>query len=290
MPSTANAHYVDIGDTRLWVVEEGPATGPAVLLLHGGPGLDHHVFGDYLDPLADRYRLVYVDQRSQGKSYASPEETWSLGQLAADVNAVAAGLELDRYAVLGHSYGAFVALQHAVDFPGAAAATVLSSGVPSTRYLSVVDGNLASFEPAELREQVASSWAREAEATTAQDFAFLMRDQLPFHFADPRDPRIAEYGRHTARTVYSPDVLRFAANGKYGGMEVEGQLARVTQPMLVLAGRHDRGGALAAAEAMHRGLARSELVIFEESARMTFVEETEAYLAAVRAFLDRTLR
>ena len=31
---------------------------------------------------------------------------------------LARALRLDRYAVLGHSYGAFVALQNAVDYPG----------------------------------------------------------------------------------------------------------------------------------------------------------------------------
>ena len=34
---------------------------------------------------------------------------------------LARALRLERYAVLGHSYGAFVALQNAVDFPGQAA-------------------------------------------------------------------------------------------------------------------------------------------------------------------------
>lgn len=289
MPSDSSG-YVDVGDTRLWVIQRGPETGPPVLLLHGGPGLDHHVFGDYLDPLADKYRLVLVDQRSQGRSYPTPPETWTLDQLARDVDAIAAILELDRYAVLGHSYGAYVALQHAVDNPGAAAATILSSGVPSARYMAVTTESLAKFEPVELREQVQQSWAREADAQSAQDFAYLMRDQLPFHFADPQDPRVAEYGRHTARTVYSPDVLRYAARGQYGAIEVESQLSRVTQPVLVLAGRHDRAGATEAAEVMARKIAKAELVIFEQSGRMTFVEEQQPYLDAVRSFLDKTLR
>ena len=49
-----DGRHVDIGDVRLWVVERGPADGYPVLVLHGGPGLDHHMFGDYLDPLLHR--------------------------------------------------------------------------------------------------------------------------------------------------------------------------------------------------------------------------------------------
>ena len=55
----------------------------------------------------------------------------------------------------------------------------------------------------------------------------------------------------------------------------------------MLAGRHDRTCSVAAAEAMASGLPDAELVVFERSGHMTFVEENEAYLAAVRDFLAR---
>ena len=42
---------VDIGDTKLFVEARGE--GFPVVVLHGGPGLDHHEFADYLDPLVD---------------------------------------------------------------------------------------------------------------------------------------------------------------------------------------------------------------------------------------------
>ena len=95
------------------------------------------------------------------------------------------------------------------------------------RYLGAPSSeNLSRFEPVVLREQVQASWAREAHVQTAEEFAQLMADQLPFHFADPLDPRIADYLERTKDTVYAPDVLRtFSANG-YGGIEVEDRLGR----------------------------------------------------------------
>jgi len=171
----AGGHYVDIGDTRLYVVEHG--SGYPLLVFHGGPGVDHHSFGDYLDALADEYRLILVDQRSNGRSDRAPEDTWTLRQMAADVGSLARALNLGRYAVLGHSYGAFVVLQHAVDFPGDAAQTIVSSGVPSARYLEQIDRNLAAFEPIELREQVTSSWDREKHVRTQKEVGALLHDQ-----------------------------------------------------------------------------------------------------------------
>jgi proline-specific peptidase len=282
MAAAVEGRLVPIGDTRLHVVERG--SGYPLLVLHGGPGLDHRMFGDYLDALGDEHRLLLVDQRAQGRSDRPPEETWTLEQMAADVAALARALELDEYAVLGHSYGAFVALQNAVDHPGAAARTIVSSGLPSARFLANVEANLAAFEPVELRERVTASWAREQHVRTQDEVAELLHDQLPFHFGDPTGD-LADYERRTEGAVYSPEVLRRFANEEYGGIEVEDRLGEIPQPVLVLAGRHDRTCSVEASEAMAAGIPSSELVVFEESGHMTFVEENERYLQVVRDFL-----
>jgi proline iminopeptidase len=281
---------VEVADTRLFVDERGPAGGFPLILLHGGPGLDHLEFGDYLDPITatGRYRLVLVDERAQGRSDRSaPPETWTIARMAADVTDLAAELRLDSYAVLGHSFGSFIALQHAVDYPGGAAATIASGTVASARWLAGVDDELARFEPVDLREQVRSSWEREAFAQTEEDVAALIRDQMPFHFRDPRDPRLAEYDRQTADTRYAPDVLRAFSTAEYGGLDVEDRLPEVRHPVLVLSGRHDRTCPVEAGLDMVARLPAGELVIFEESGHMMYVEEPDKYIAVVTDFLDR---
>jgi proline iminopeptidase len=278
---------VPIDDTELWVVERGDPQAFPLLVFHGGPGLDHHEFAGYLDPLTERgVRLLLVDLRANGCSPATPEATWTLERHAQDVVMLARALRLPRHAVLGHSYGAFVALQAAVDFPGMAAATIVSGGIPSMRFLAAVQANLAAFEPAALREQVTRSWEREPTVRTPQDVAELMADQWPFHFADPLDPRIAAYVEATRDTIYAPDVLRVSAAAGYGGIEVEDRLGDVLGPVLVLTGRHDRACTAEAAEAIAAGIPDARLEVFEASGHMTFVEEPERYVEVVAGFLD----
>jgi proline iminopeptidase len=286
--TTSKSHHINIGDTRLHIVERG--SGYPLIVLHGGPGLDHHMFGDYLDPLTNEFRLILVDQRAQGLSDICPDETWTLGQMARDVTSLASSLGLDKYAVLGHSYGAFVALQNAVDLPGAASQTIVSSGLPSAKYLESVWKNLEKFEPAELREQVTDSWDREKVVKTREEVDSLVHDQLPFQFGNPLDPRIDEFEQRTAGGVNSPEVLRFFANADYGGIEVEDRLDIVSQPVLVLAGRGDRTCVVEGAEAMANGLPNTEFVVFENSGHMTFVEENEKFVRAVREFLNKNIR
>lgn len=64
---------VSLGDTHLFVVERG--TGYSVIVVHGLPGIDHHEFGDHLDSLAERYRLILMGLRGHGRSQDPALET-----------------------------------------------------------------------------------------------------------------------------------------------------------------------------------------------------------------------
>jgi proline iminopeptidase len=286
----AAGQLVRIDDTSLWVESRGPDEGHPLIVLHGGPGLDHHEFADYLDPLTDSgVRLLLVDQRAQGRSLACDPRTWTLERHAQDVIMLARSMRLSRYGVLGHSYGAFVALQNAVDFPNMAAQTIVSCGVASSsRWFGQVEEQLARFEPEDVRRRVVDAWAREETATTPEDVRSIQHDRLPFHFADPTDARIAEYEARSAGAIFAPRVLRHVAMQTGGGIEVEDRLAGVPHPVLVMAGRHDRTCVVDASIAMVEHLPNAELTIFERSGHMPFVEEPDAYAAAVRSFLART--
>jgi proline iminopeptidase len=150
-----------------------------------------------------------------------------------------------------------------------------------------LEQRLAAFEPEDLRRQVQESWEAETSVETQEDFARIMHDQMPWHFADPRDPKIAEYLERAGGAVYSPRILRVFAAAGYGGIEVEDRLGEITHPVLVLAGRHDRTCQPEAAELTAAGIPGAELRIFEHSGHMTFVEEQDAYLETVRDFLER---
>jgi pimeloyl-ACP methyl ester carboxylesterase len=187
--------------------------------------------------------------------------------------------------VFGHSYGAFVALQHAVDYPGMAAATISCAGVPSARWLEGIDAELARFEPEDLRAQVTASWERELSAQTSQEVVDLLYEQIPFHFADPRDPRIPDLIARTEGLTGSPDVLRHFSASEYGGIEVEDRLPDVPQPVLLLAGRRDRACPAAASEAMATRLPHATLRVFEDAGHMMFVESPDAFLDTVAGFI-----
>jgi proline iminopeptidase len=208
--------------------------------------------------------------------------------MAGDVTDLAEALGFDRYCVFGHSFGSFVALRHAVDFPSAragACATVVSGGAPASRWLAGVASQLATFEPEQLRAQVSASWGRERDVETDEAAAALLVDQMPFHFADPLDPRIADYAQRASQMQCSAGVLRHFARQEYGLLDVEDSLGEVDRPVLVLSGRYDRTCPPEAGEEMLRRIPDARLEIFEKSGHMFFVEEQDRFLEVMREFL-----
>lgn len=88
--------------------------GPAVVLLHGGPGAF-----DYLDGLAGLlppgFQTIRYDQRGGGR--APFDGPLGVAQLVDDLEALRQHLQLSSWIVLGHSWGAFLALAYASRYP-----------------------------------------------------------------------------------------------------------------------------------------------------------------------------
>lgn len=277
---------VTIEGTRIFCQPVGSERNYPLILLHGGPGLDHTELHPWMDTLADQFYLIYVDQRGQGRSERVNPETLTLGRFARDVTLLAGELGLARYALLGHSFGAMVAVVHAVE-QGTASHYVISGGTASFgKTIPEINANIEALEPEALREQVHKSWALEPEASTQEDVARIMELQMPFHFADPYGEPLRRFMDQHSGEVYAPEVLAYFARNEYA-MEYEEQLGRVAQPTLVITGAHDRTCTPRAARDIAAGIPGAEVVILPDSGHMGYVEQPGMYFAAVRDFFTR---
>jgi proline iminopeptidase len=130
---------LEVGDGQriYWEVCGNPAGRPAVVL-HGGPGSGAGpAWRHYFD--ADAYRIVLFDQRGCGRStpHASdPSVDLSVNttpHLIADIERLRAHLGIDRWLVLGASWGSTLGLAYAERFPERVSAMVLFSVVTTSR-------------------------------------------------------------------------------------------------------------------------------------------------------------
>ena len=120
------SHRLDVGDGHvLSVLEHGRADGIAAVVLHGGPGSGTSpLLKRFLDPA--RYRILCIDQRGAGASTPTGAIAHNTtAHLVADLRRVRAALDLERWLVVGGSWGATLALAHALDDPDAVSALLL---------------------------------------------------------------------------------------------------------------------------------------------------------------------
>jgi len=114
-----DGHLQVSGGHSLHVWEGGNPDGRPAILLHGGPGSGSSPFlARLFDPT--QYRIIGFDQRGAGRSLpAGAIEHNTLTDLLDDLRTLRRTLRIDRWLVVGGSWGATLALAHAADLPDA---------------------------------------------------------------------------------------------------------------------------------------------------------------------------
>ena len=113
-----NEFKLNVSDIHTIHVEEsGNPNGKPVIFLHGGPGGGiEPVYRQYFDP--EQWRIIIFDQRGCGQSTPHAEllenTTWDL---VADIEKIRGHLDIDKWMVLGGSWGSTLSLTYAISYP-----------------------------------------------------------------------------------------------------------------------------------------------------------------------------
>lgn len=105
------------GKYKVWTktIGEGPVK---VLLLHGGPAATHdylEAFESFLPPAG--IQIIYYDQLGCGNSDQPDDPSlWTLPGFVAELEEVRQGLGLDRFVLLGHSWGGILGIDYALQY------------------------------------------------------------------------------------------------------------------------------------------------------------------------------
>ena len=271
------------GGVTIWYELRGAGAGPPLVIANGGPGFDHGYLlcGDVWDRIAARRRVVFYDQRGNGRSSElKPDTPCGLAEQIADLEALREKLGVDKMDLLGHSWGGYLVMAYAARHADHIAhLMIVDSAAPKIQDTVFLFKNI--YPETQARED-ALAFAIELgdEEAIKKD----LREYMSMLFYSPRarDAMLARfdslsYHPKVNKAVWS-DLQRFDMNPDLAGFKF---------PTLVATGRYDFNVAPSVAWAIHKAIPGSEMAVFEQSGHLPFCEEPDAFIRRIDAFLAK---
>lgn len=283
-PLSTGVHNEVINGIRLWYRVAGPAKGPPVVFLHGGPGQGSQTFSRFAGPALERTnRMVYLDQRGSGRSEKHWRKEYSLALMVDDLEQLRRKWGADRIAIVGHSFGTVLGLEYAATYPQHVSHLVLSGTVVDfPAVLDLACDRLKKVDAATYAKAV----ARLPKGSPRRCHVFA----APRSFIDGNmypDPAIRKLVDETDASDGMKNTGEiFGALAEQGLLEYRFSRAdRLTMPVLAIAGSRDYQAAVEPIRQFVRRLPRASLLEYDGAGHFMYVEQPQRFARDVSSFL-----
>ena len=247
---------------------DGPEGAPLVTLSHS---LAAHLgmWRPQVDALVRRYRILRYDVRGHGGT-AAPDGPYTLEQLSADLAALLDALGIERTHLVGLSMGGMIGQLLALREPGRLVSLVLAE-------------TLAVYRP-----EARAMWQERIDAASGPDgMEPLVEPTLTRWFTAPFKASRPKVMEEVAAMIGATPPRGFIGCCR-ALMELDliGRLPEIRLPTLVVVGRQDPTTPVAGAEAIADAIPGARLVVIEDAAHISNLEQPETFNAALLSFLD----
>jgi proline iminopeptidase len=291
--------FVDANGVLLYYKAVGH--GPALLVVHGGPGASHDYFLPWLLPLARNHRVIFIDERGSGRSEKLQDPAgYTIENMVEDIEAVRKAFRLSKLDLLGHSYGGALAQAYALKYQENLSHLVLGSTWSSTKKLNQVFVRMKEKMAPELRQRIDDAEKRglfghgkpyeQNRYRADYMIAAWGEGYFPYLYQNRPDPNYDP----VAGGNLSWDLYRqmwgsngeFVIDGNLTSVEYTDRLSSIKVPTLILVGDHDECDPELSRD-MQAKIAGSKLAVLPKSGHMTFVDQPDLFVKTVDDFLKR---
>jgi proline iminopeptidase len=289
-PAPLRRGFFPVAGARLCFRDVG--AGAPIVVLHGGPDFDHNYLLPELDRLASEFRLVYYDQRGRGRSARDVDaETVGIDSEMADLDALRRQLGLDAITLLGHSWGAVLALEYATRHPDRVSRLIVVNAAPASHA-----DRLLFRERREATEASRLAKMRKVAATPGfigGDIAAEV-EYYRLHFgATLRKTELLEALMRRLRAHFTPsDILKaraiegrlYAQTWERRDYDLTRRLRSIDIPTLVVHGDRDFVP-LSCARRIAAAARRSRLIVLADCGHFAYLEHPAEIEAVIAAFM-----
>lgn len=250
----------------------GPAGAEPLVLVHGYTG-DITDWRHQLSEFSRTHRVLIMDHRGHGASEAPADRTsYTMTQMADDVEALIAHAGFDRYHLLGHSMGGAVAQEIALRSPG----RLISLTLHDTGHRFDFGGNEVIAKFIEQRNRLAEE--KGMAAVVALPKLIKPPPHMPAYREAETDARLARM---------SVDAYIGAWQGLQAWQGTEHRAKDIAAPTMVIYGDLDAPPLIESARFFAAAIPGAVLEVVPETAHSPQIERPEIFNAALRRHLDR---
>jgi proline iminopeptidase len=285
-PSAADSGFVAAPGARLFYKSVG--NREPILVVHGGPGMDHTYLLPGMLGLAKSHRMVFYDQRGGGRTDGDVNaSTVSFDRFLADVDAVIDSLKLGRPVLLGHSWGGFVAMRYAARYPDRLRALILmNTEEPGQRYeaesFRLMRQRLTRDDSIEVA-RIAKTPEMARSDTSAINGTLRIYFRATFADRSLAEQLSVDLDARTAKNMAPVATL---VMGPLMESDFWSEVATIRVPTLIVQGAQD-----VIPLAMPRELAKTipfaQLAIIENAGHFPYIEKPTETFGAINSFLAR---
>ncbi|MGH0592699.1 alpha/beta fold hydrolase [Bacillus pretiosus] len=291
--------YMNIRGKKLYVETYGKLKNKPVLYLHGGPGESCYDFSFHqAERLKDSLYVIMIDQRGVCRSEEITEdEAFGLNDLIEDCEELKKVLQIEKWSVIGHSFGGYVALLYASIYPSSIEKIIFEAptfdfALTSRALLQKTGHLLKKYGKEEVAEE---SIAYSSSNTTSEELleAYI---RLSNELEENR-MEIYNYKEDvTDESLYSDEEWEVFSNRSkihFDRLKVEGavhtsllqKIKDIQNPMLLIVGKHDAVTCEKQIEIFNKDAQNGDCIVFEESGHTPHYEEADRFAETVMHFL-----
>lgn len=282
-PSFAQTEQVIMdGNNEIYIRTFGK--GEPILIINGGPGMHSEGFIDLAKKFEKSNTAIIYDQRGTGKSKMSliDSTTITLDLMIGDIETIRKHLNIEKWVILGHSFGGMLASYYATKHPDRIKGLILSSsgGVDMELFSSVdIIGRLSKIGQDSL-----SYWTNRIDAGDTTYYAKYQRGKFlaPAYLYDKSNvPIIA---RRLTQANQEVNSLVFK-NMNAISFDCKTELAGFSKPVLIIQGEQDIVGKHIAQKA-HEIFLNSEMVFLPKCGHYGWLDQPIMYFKKIEIFLN----
>lgn len=276
-----SSQFLDIGNVTLYVQTEGK--GIPLVLLHGGPGATSHYFHPWFKEAAKFCKLIYYDQRGCGLSEYKRDSGYNIDQSVEDLENLRKKLKINKWIVLGHSYGGYLAQYYCIKHPESVLGLILvSASVPMD--IPVIANDRINLSDAE-QKKIDEIWSLPGNDYSRKIYnAFLNGDWKRQNYYKPTRERCAQIALYEGK---SDTVYNFQVRQSMKKIDLDGYFFNCPIPTLITEGRWDMLWLRTKIYDEKIQHPNAELVWFENSSHSAFRDEPHLFFSTLQQFIKK---